>query len=279
MDSKALVARLRHLIAARGLTLTATAELAGFQAGNLRRMLSGDDPNPRLSSLLRVTGALHLCLAPLEGSDEGSLLREVAEVFKKSGKSAQEIAQASNVSAVRVRKLLVANSASCSLKSFVALCTTLGIELDLRSRTPAVVKVAVPEVSQDEGSSDPEPIQRIGPAGSSSTPDVVPPVRSERQASAAPRPFDRPFEYNFTARVRHARESRMLENRGAFERTCPAVGEQKSASSLRESLNVIADTGRRYREDLDFHVRTNNFLVEVQEIMEEFKAGLAGEPK
>ena len=71
----------------------------------------------------------------------------------------------------------------------------------------------------------------------------------------------------------------MLENRGAFERTCPAVGEQKAASSLRESLNVIADTGRRYREDLDFHVRTNNFLAEVQAIMEEFKAGLAGEPK
>lgn len=277
MDSKALVARLRHLISARGLTLTATAELSGFQAGNLRRMLSGDDPNPRLKSLLRVTGALHLCLAPFEGSDEGALLREVAEVFKKSGKSVQDVAQASNVSAVRVRKLLVANSASCSLKSFVALCTTLGIDLELQSRTPAaVVKLAVDEASQDDVSSDPEPIQ---PLGSSSTPASAPSMRSERQVNAAKSPFDRPFEYDFTARVRQARESRRLESRGAFERTCPTGGERKAASSLQESLNVIFDTGRRYHQDLNFRVRANNFIFEVQEIMDAIQAGFAGKPE
>ena len=71
----------------------------------------------------------------------------------------------------------------------------------------------------------------------------------------------------------------MLENRGAFERTSPAVSKQMAPSSLQENLNVIVDTGRRYREDLDFHVRTNNFIVEVQEIMAALQAGFAGGPK
>lgn len=129
--SAELIARVRDEIAQRGLSLAATAEIAGFQPGNLRRMLSGDAPNPRLKSLLRLLEALRLRLSPFETWEEVTLMRELARRRSASALTSEQLCESAGISRASLKRYFSGKPSSPSLENFLGLCTALGVEIEL----------------------------------------------------------------------------------------------------------------------------------------------------
>ncbi len=131
--SAELIARLRDEIAQRGLSLAAVAELAGYQPSNLRRMFSGDAPNPRLKSLLRLLEALRLRLSPFETWEEVTLMRELARRRAASALTSEQLCASAGISRASLKRYFSEKPSSPSLENFLGLCTALGVEIELVS--------------------------------------------------------------------------------------------------------------------------------------------------
>ncbi|MCA9720045.1 MAG: helix-turn-helix domain-containing protein [Myxococcales bacterium] len=265
-SSAELIARLRDEIAQRGLSLAAAAELAGFQPGNLRRMLSGDAPNPRLKSLLRLLEALRLRLSPFETWEEVMLMRELARRRAASALTPEQLCESAGVSRASLKRYFSEKPSSPSLENFLSLCAALGVEIELVSVDSAVVPHVTGDPNQERAEQEvevdePDADRSDGEVGSEAQKRPAAEVRSflgisedefsflstgSEEILSAPPAQAGSSTYAFTERVRRARERASTVS---DVKPCKASREfSRRAKSPRERFQLRNFVGRKLKE-------------------------------